>query len=394
MWKKWISFTLLLLSLWVWSLHVSAEEDVQEVDPEKWVHEQLQSDSFDTIGAYWGSVKQSYGEYLPDITNKNLTDFVKDDAPLSIMNWIKGIGKYLLHELFLNGKLLGSLILLTLFAVILQTVQNAFDSKSVNKIAYAVVYLVLITLALSSFSLAVSYTNNAVEAMSNFMIALLPLVLSILASVGSITSVAFFHPIILFLIHTSGVIISTVVLPLFFLSALLHIVSSLNEHYKATQLANLLRNIGMTIMGVFLTIFLGVISIQGAAAAITDGIAVRTAKFVTGNFIPVIGRMFTDAADTVISASMLLKNTIGIVGVITVLAIALFPAVKVFVISLIYKLAAAIVQPIGGGPIVKTLDLISKHILYVFTGLLMVTMMFFFSIVILIAASNLTVLMR
>src|SRR5690606_36638886 len=124
------------------------------------------------------------------------------------------------------------------------------------------------------------------------------------------------------------------------LSALLHIVSSLNDHYKATRLANLLRNIGMTIMGVFLTIFLGVISIQGAAAAITDGIAVRTAKFVTGNFIPVIGRMFTDAADTVISASMLLKNTIGIVGVVTVLAIALFPAIKVFVIALIYKLAA------------------------------------------------------
>src|SRR5690606_25226898 len=151
MWKKWISFTLLLLSLWVWSLDVQAETEVEELDPEKWVHEQLQSDSFNTIGEYWGSVKQSYGEYLPDISNKNLTDFIKDDAPLSIMNWIKGIGKYLLHELLLNGKLLGSLILLTLFAVILQTVQNAFDSKSVNKIAYAVVYLVLITLALSSF---------------------------------------------------------------------------------------------------------------------------------------------------------------------------------------------------------------------------------------------------
>jgi stage III sporulation protein AE len=363
-------------------------------DPQGWVNDQLQNDSFDRIGDYWGGVANTYGEYLPSMTNKDLTDFVKDDAPLSITNWVHGLLKYLFHELLLNGKLLGSLILLTLFAVVLQTMQNAFESQAVNKVAYAVIYLVLITLALGSFRLAVSYTNNAIDAMSNFMYALLPLVLSVMASVGNITSVAFFHPIILFLINTSGALISNVILPLFFLSAILHIVSSLNENYKATQLANLLKNAGLTIMGVFLTIFIGVISVQGAAAAITDGVAVKTAKFVTGNFIPVIGRMFTDAADTVMSASMLLKNTIGIVGVIVVLAIALFPAIKVFVISIIYKLAAAIIQPIGGGPVIKTLDIISKHIMYIFSALLVVTMMFFLSIVILIAASNLTLMVR
>ena len=54
--------------------------------------------------------------------------------------------------------------------------------------------------------------------------------------------------------------------------------------------------------------FLGVLSVQGTATAVADGIAVKTAKFVTGNFIPVVGRMFTEAADTVISASGLLKT--------------------------------------------------------------------------------------
>jgi stage III sporulation protein AE len=384
--------TIFALLLFFIFFHYSNIEATTSADD--WVNEQITGESFDEIGDYWGSIANTYGEYLPELSSKNLTDFVKEDASVSIMSWIKGLGKYLFHELILNGKLLGSLILLTLFAAVLQTVQNAFESHAVNKVAYAVVYLVLITLALGSFSLAVSYTNNAIEAMSNFMYAILPLVISIMASVGSVTSVAFFHPIILFLINTSGIIISTIVLPLFFLSALLHIVSSLNDNYKATQLANLLRNAGLMIITGFLTIFLGVISIQGAVAAVTDGIAVRTAKFVTGNFIPVIGRMFTDAADTVISASMLLKNTIGLVGVIIVLAIALFPAIKVFVIGLIYKLAAAIIQPVGGGPVIKTLDLISKHIFYIFAALLLVTMMFFLSLVILVAASNLTLMMR
>ncbi|MRG86554.1 stage III sporulation protein AE [Salinibacillus xinjiangensis] len=391
--KPIILFALLILFVFLFPNVVEAQPE-QKLNPDQWVNDQLQDENFERIGHFWGNLQQNYGEFLPDLSQKNLTDFIKEDASISVKSWINGLLKYLFHELFANGKLLGSLILLTLFSVVLQTLQNAFESKTVNKVAYAVVYLVLITLALGSFQLAASYTNNAIDAMSNFMWALLPLILSIMASVGSVTSIAFFQPIILFLINTSGLLISTVILPLFFLSALLHIVSSLNENYQATKLANLLKNAGLTILGGFLTIFIGVMSVQGAATAITDGLAVRTAKFVTGNFIPVIGRMFTDAADTVLSASMLLKNTIGVVGVIIVLGVALFPAIKVFVISLIYKLAAAILQPVGGGPVIQTLDLISKHILYIFAALLVVTMMFFLAIVILVAASNLTLMVR
>lgn len=62
-------------------------------------------------------------------------------------------------------------------------------------------------------------------------------------------------------------------------------------------------------------------SLQGVNAAVTDGVAIRAAKYVTSNFIPVIGRMFTDATDTVLSASILLKNSIGIAGVIIILLI-------------------------------------------------------------------------
>lgn len=77
--------------------------------------------------------------------------------------------------------------------------------------------------------------------------------------------------------------------------------------------------------------FLGVLSVQGTATAVADGIAVKTAKFVTGNFIPVVGRMFTEAADTVISASGLLKNTVGIIGLVILCLIVAFPAIQIFV---------------------------------------------------------------
>lgn len=104
--------------------------------------------------------------------------------------------------------------------------------------------------------------------------------------------------------------------------------------------------------------------------------------------------MFTDATDTVISASVLLKNTVGLVGVAILISIAAFPAIKVLSLALIYKLAAAILQPLGGGPIISCLDVISKSVLYIFAALAVVSLMFFLSITVIITAGNLTMMMK
>ena len=226
------------------------------------------------------------------------------------------------------------------------------------------------------------------------MIALIPLILGLMATFGNIITVSFFHPIVIFLIHASGLVVSKFIMPLLLLSALLFIVSSLNENFKVTHLANLFKTISIGTLGAFLTIFLGVMSVQGTVSAIQDGVAMKTTKFITGNFIPVIGRALTDATDTILSASLLLKNAIGIVGVMIIIFLALFPALKIIAIALIYKIAAAVLQPLGDGPMISSLNTISQFVVYILACLLTVTLMFFLSIVIIIVASNVTLLLR
>src|SRR5690625_5771546 len=91
--------------------------------------------------------------------------------------------------------------------------------------------------------------------MSGFMIALLPLLLGLMASFGNVLTVSFFHPVTIFLINISGVLVSTFILPLLFLSALLLIVSSLNENYQLTHLAHLFKTFALLTLGTFLTLF-------------------------------------------------------------------------------------------------------------------------------------------
>ena len=339
------------------------------------VQAQMDKLGVDELKQFWDSIVTEYGGFLPESQKGSFMDFVSGEKKFSFAEWMKGIGKFIFHELLVNGKLLGSLILLTVFSMFLQSLQNAFEQSTISKVAYSIVYLVLIILALNSFHVAIQYTKDTIDMMISFLMALLPLLLALIASSGGVLSAGFFHPILLFLMNTSGVFIQYVVLPLLFLSAILSVVSTMTEQYKVTQLAQLLRNWAIGLLGAFMTIFLGVISVQGVTTAVADGVSIRTAKFVTGNFIPVIGRMFTDAADTVINASVLLKNTVGMVGVMILLFIVTFPALKILMLSFIYKLAAALLQPLGGGPVIKCLDIISKSMIYIFAALAIVSMM-------------------
>ncbi|MCQ6266171.1 stage III sporulation protein AE [Fictibacillus sp. WQ 8-8] len=390
--KKLIFLFLLLYGLYTWNNGVQparASSITQNI-----MDDQLSKLGVEDIKEYWTTIMTDYEGFLPETQKGSLMEFIKGEKDFSIKAWALGILKYLFYEVLIQGKLLGTLILLTVFSMLLQTIQNAFEHHTISKVAYSIIYMVLIILALNSFHIAMQYAQESISTMMNFMMALVPLLLALMATVGSVTSVAFFHPVIVFLVNSSGLLINNFVLPLLFLSALLSIVSTLSEHHKVTQLAKLLRSIGMGALAVFFTVFLSVISVQGATTAVADGITVKTAKFITGNFIPVVGRMFTDATDTVMSASVLLKNTVGIAGVAILFLLAVFPAIKVLALGFIYSFAAAVLQPLGGGPIIECLGIIGKSVLYIFAALATVSIMFFLAVTVIVAAGNLSLMIR
>ncbi|MEX1029370.1 MAG: stage III sporulation protein AE [Paenibacillaceae bacterium] len=347
------------------------------------------------IENYWNQLSNEYGGYFPENRTPTFKELIIPGGEgFSLSHVLQAFLKFFFFEIVHNGKLLASIIILTVFSSILQTVQSAFERNTVSKVAYAICYLVIVIIAINSFSVAIGYAKSAIENMIHFMIAMIPLLLTLLASIGNVTTVSVLHPLIVFMIHIVGTMIYTIVFPLLFFSAILHIVSSLTDKYKVTQLANLLRTISVGLLVGMLTIFLGVITVQGATGSVTDGVTIRTAKYITGNFVPVVGKMFTDAADTVITASLLVKNAVGLTGVFILIMLCSFPAIKILSLALIYNLAGAMMQPLGDSPIVGCLQTIGKSLVFVFAALAAVGLMFFFALTIIITSGNVAVMMR
>ncbi|MDF2788437.1 MAG: spoIIIAE, partial [Neobacillus sp.] len=199
---------IILLFLFFTSTSVQANEeanvDSTPLSPQQLVDAQLETMDLTELKQYWEDIQNKYGGFLPESQKGSLYDFVKGDKQFSFKEWTNGIIKFLFHEFVVNGKLLGSLILLTIFSMFLQSMQNAFESSTISKVAYSIVYMVLVIIALNSFHIVIEYTNEAIGSMISFVLALIPLLLALIASSGGIISAAFFHPVILFLMNISG----------------------------------------------------------------------------------------------------------------------------------------------------------------------------------------------
>ena len=87
-----------------------------------------------------------------------------------------------------------------------------------------------------------------------------------------------------------------------------------------------------------------------------DAVTSKTTKAAVSNLIPVVGKILGDAVDSVIGCSNILKNAVGVLGVIIIVAISLTPIIKLLLLMAVYYITAAICEPIADEKIVKLLD--------------------------------------
>jgi stage III sporulation protein AE len=171
-------------------------------------------------------------------------------------------------------------------------------------------------------------------------------------------------------------------------------VNYLSDQYKLSNLAGVLKQSGMVVLGLTLVIFIGVISIQSVVGSVADGITLRTAKYATATFIPVVGKMFADTVELVMGASLLIKNAVGVVGVLAVATLCALPVVKLLSLITVIKVTGALVQPMGAEKMAKCLDTVGNNLMLVLGAVLTVALMFFLSITMIIGAGNVTMMLR
>ena len=108
-----------------------------------------------------------------------------------------------------------------------------------------------------------------------------------------------------------------------------------------------------------LLLFTGYLSLSGAFATSADVLALRMARSAIGTAIPVVGGIISDAADTILAGAGVLRQSVGVVGTLTVLAICVLPFLKLGIQYLLLKLAAFFAATVAPEPLVRLVSSLS-----------------------------------
>lgn len=208
---------------------------------------------------------------------------------------------------------IGSIIVIIIIHSILKSISEGLDNKSISQITYYVQYILIVTLIMVNFGDILNMVRTTVQDLVGFMNSLIPLLMTLILTTGNIASANLLQPIILFIITFMGNFINTVLIPFVLISNVLGIVSKVSNRVQIDKLSKFFNSSVTWVLGIILTIFVGVVSVEGSLSSTVDGITAKTTKAAVSSFIPVVGKILGDAVDAVIGCSNILKNAVGII---------------------------------------------------------------------------------
>lgn len=308
------------------------------------------------------------GEFFEDIDiNEILNDAIKGEVDNSTL--LKKILNILGKEVTTNIKSLVSILAIILIHSILKSISESLENNNISKLIYYVQYILIVTVIMSNFTDIIKLVQDTTGNLIGFMNALVPLLITLMMYTGSITTSSVVEPIILFIINFTGNIIQNLIIPFVLVLTSLVIISKISDKVHIDKLSKFFKSGIVWFLGIVLTVFVGVVSLEGTLSSSVDGITAKTTKAVVSSAIPVVGKILGDAVDTVLGCGIVLKNAVGLVGVVIVIGICIMPILKLFVLSVSYKLLSTVVQPIADEKIIDLLEQIGD-IFKIFLGIL------------------------
>ncbi|MDI3279779.1 MAG: stage III sporulation protein AE [Bacillota bacterium] len=359
------------------------------------VEEQLEALDLRELEELGARLEEDARLALPELDVRRLVrDPGLSRAALDPGRLMKGLVRYLFRELLINLRLLGQLVVLAVLLAVLQSMQGALGERSFGDLVFAGGFLVLILLGIQSFIVAAGYTRQALADMTAVMQALLPLLSALLLAAGGTVSVALLHPVVYGVLPVLSGLINQVVLPLLFLSVALGLVGNLSQKFPLSRLAGLARQLSVGFLGLCFSALLGTLLVRGVAGPVADGVSIRAGKFLAATFIPVVGKMFSDAVEIVVGTSLLVKNALGLVGIALLVGYCAFPIVKITALYLVYRLVNALVQPVSDPRFTDALGHLESSLLLLAVAVGVVGLIFFLAIGVMVGVGSLMLAAR
>lgn len=254
-----------------------------------------------------------------------------------------------------NRSALFKLIMIAIVAAVFTNFTNVFNNNQVGETSFYITYLLLFTTITGTFATATAVASDAISAVLSFMKALIPTYFMSIAFCSSKATTLVFYESALVLITIVDVVLVHIMIPLVNIYMIITLVNNLAKEDFLSKLAELLESIIKWSMRTLFIAVVGFNTIQGLIVPASNSVKKTLAMKFT-KAIPGIGNSLNSVAETVMGAGTLIKNAIGVTGLVVIILICVIPLIKLVVTMLIYKVGVAIVQPISDKRVISCIS--------------------------------------
>lgn len=291
-----------------------------------------------------GDLERATENLFPDwdINLKELFDRVLSGEGVGLFG---ALGEQLLQNI--AGELTGlksifiTLILIGIASAIFTNISGVFMQQQLSECGFFITYLIMIIFLTKVSVYVYGVTESTLLLMVDFLKVFLPTYfITVGVSGGTMTAIGFYQIFMLVVLGIELFLVG-ILLPVIGAYFLLTVINGVWQEEKLEPLIRLIKKgIGLTLK-LLLAFVSGTGLLQGMITPVIDS-AKTSVLQKTVSAIPGIGDLAGSASGVLLGTAVLIKNAVGMIGVILLLLICLLPVLKLFLVMLAMKGAAAV----------------------------------------------------
>lgn len=366
------------------SIETSVEEDLNEN-----IENQLKDIDFSALDSLMNNLGETERNSL--LNNSSFFSLVKKFINGENSNLYNNFFSYTVNIFFENILSFLPYFSIIIAISIIYSLLGNFSSeknKSVSNVVYIVCFSCIAVVVLKLILQVMSNTSEIICFIEKQMEIIFPIILTLISAIGGVVTASSFQPILAILSVIITKLFTTILIPIFLCSVIFGIVGNISKNVKMEKFSKFFNSLFVWIIGIIFTIFIAFLSIQGLTVSTIDSISLKTAKFAIKSYVPILGSYLSDGVGLILASSVLIKNAIGVTGLILLFSTILLPIIEIIVLILLFKLTSAILETICDERISNFLFSISKSLNMLNVCLLAVGFMYLIAISILMCSSN------
>ena len=287
---------------------------------------------------------------MTDFSDLSFSDLVLELLQGKLPSGISGLWGEVWRLLFsyLGGQkqLAVQILLIALFSAVCTNFIRVFENSQIADISFYMMYLLIGTLLIGAFAEMQALTVYTLKSLFQFVTMLLPAyVVTIVFSAGSVSALGFYE-LTLLSVHILQLLFIKMVLPLIQIYVVFLFFNQLTQEDLFSQASEFLKTLLEWILKTTTAILVGLQTIQCLVAPAVDTLKNSTAHRIV-KALPGVGGLMDSAAETIAGSALVIKNAVGVAGMIVVLLICLLPFLKLGLSVLLFRLLCALLQPIS-----------------------------------------------